>query len=247
MQHKSYGFCGDYPGSDLRKMMWRKMFEKIRHGEWASLQETPFSQHSATTIMARQIDIKPLDDQRIDEWSKEFEDLMFSRLLSGISPCYEWYRRITGHMKTRLRLGGMRYGWLASPDKPQYDRLKDIETNRLIIFQNCHDPRLLADIANFCLLEFVEGDHPARHLPNPDKADNKNYLSSLTNFVSSLTPKSKLDLIPILVREFKATQSLTTLADVAAIAILASAECSWDKANLLVDDESCHTEVRIQT
>jgi hypothetical protein len=240
------GFCGDYPGSDLRKMMRRKMFERIRLGEWPSQRQPAFSRKSVSAIMSRQIDTRSLDDQRISEWSKEFEELMLSRLLGKVNRCYGWYRKITEIMKARLRLGGMRYGWLGSPNKPQYDRLKDIESNRLVVFRRCCDPRLLADVANFCLLEFVEGDHPSRYLPDSNKKGNVKHLNSLTKLISSSTLDKRLDLIPMMVDQFKLSQNLTILVDIAAIAILVSQECDWRTENLPVDDESDHTDIRIQ-
>jgi hypothetical protein len=53
--------------------------------------------------------------------------------------------------------GAFRYGRLNAPGKPDYDRLKSIE-RRLALYRNDRNREHLADIANLCLCEFVEGN-----------------------------------------------------------------------------------------
>lgn len=74
------------------------------------------------------------------KWSPEFESLMRARLIQG----------------------GMRYGFLNAPGKPDYDRITSI-IERAKQYQNEGTLELLVDIANLCLLEFEEGRHSLRH------------------------------------------------------------------------------------
>lgn len=69
------------------------------------------------------------------QWSKEFEKLMRNRLI----------------------LGSMRYGKINAKGKRKYNRIGYAikALKRYLIKKNKED---LVDIANLCLLEFVEGD-----------------------------------------------------------------------------------------
>ena len=100
---------------------------------------------------------EPEPDERIDfeelrktEWAPEFEQLMRNRLL----------------------LGSIRYGKLGAPGKPQYDRIA-ASIKRLRHYEETGNLEMLVDVANFCLLEFVEGRHPNRHLEEPGDAFEK--------------------------------------------------------------------------
>jgi len=219
----SSGQCGDYPGTDVRKLMRRSFLGEI-YG----------------------LDIKEIEEVDVTEWSPRFEFLMKERLLVNLSKDSLLYRRFKGWQKNRLQLGGFRYGFLDSPDKPQYDRLVDIEENRLVVFAKCLDPRLLADVANFCLLEFVEGNSPARHLPDPSLKVNREYVEDLRVKVGSLDLNGKLVLIAKLVKRFRLSQNLAILADIAAIAMLASEHCTDLCNELPIDDESTHTQIRFE-
>ena len=65
-------------------------------------------------------------------------------------------------MRDRLILGGLRYGLLGAPEKPQYNRVADI-VRRSEEYTATGNDELLVDIANLALLEFVEGCHPHKH------------------------------------------------------------------------------------
>jgi hypothetical protein len=64
-------------------------------------------------------------------------------------------------------MGAFRYGLLHAKGKPKWDRMASIRT-RLDMYEESGDIGLLADVANLCLLEFEEGQHPKRHLAKGD-------------------------------------------------------------------------------
>ena len=77
----------------------------------------------------------PLDILRETEWCTEFERLMRNRLI----------------------MGSFRYGCLGEKGKPKWDRVSAI-IKRAEAYRSSGNKEMLVDIANFCLLEFVEGD-----------------------------------------------------------------------------------------
>lgn len=86
-----------------------------------------------------------LEDLEQSEWSPEFECLMRNRLL----------------------MGAYRYGTIGAPGKPRYDHAADCIA-RLSLYQEDGNMEHLVDVANLCLLEFVEGRHPRRHFAAQD-------------------------------------------------------------------------------
>lgn len=89
-----------------------------------------------------------LERLRKSEWSAEFERLM----------------------RDGLVMGAFRYGKLGDPHKPQYNRLEDI-IYRARRYRETGNDELLRDIANLCLIEFVEGTHPNKHFSAADDGD----------------------------------------------------------------------------
>lgn len=89
--------------------------------------------------------IPPLESLQESEWSDEFEQ----------------------YMRNRLIMGGIRYGLLNAPGKPKYDRCTDIK-RRIDLYAKDGNLEHLVDIANICLCEFVEGEHPLRHFAAGD-------------------------------------------------------------------------------
>ena len=81
-----------------------------------------------------------LADLEASEWSPEFERLMRNRLI----------------------MGALRYGKINAPGKTPYARVPSIQ-RRLAAYDRSGNLELLVDVANLCLLEFVEGRHPLRH------------------------------------------------------------------------------------
>lgn len=92
-----------------------------------------------------------LNDLRTSEWSTEFESLMRNRLI----------------------MGALRYGKIGDKNKPKYNRLSAIAKN-ILIYNETGNDEFLVDIANLCLLEFVEGEHPNKHFK---AADDKNHVA----------------------------------------------------------------------
>ena len=91
------------------------------------------------------VSLPSIDELRETEWSPEFEQLMRNRMI----------------------MGAFRYGRLRSESKPVYDRMNSIR-QRLPIYEATGNLEVLVDIANMALLEFVEGEHPNRHLKAVD-------------------------------------------------------------------------------
>lgn len=103
-------------------------------------------------IRKREIALKlenfDLDSLRESEWCKEFEYLMRNRLIQGVP----------------------RYGKLRDKNKPSYNRINSI-VSRLKKYEDTGNLEYLVDIANLCLLEFVEGEHPKRHFKSIDDGE----------------------------------------------------------------------------
>lgn len=74
----------------------------------------------------------------------------------------EWSEEFEEAMRKRMVIGAYRYGKLNDPNKPRYDRTEAIR-KRLALYEATGNLEALVDIANLCLCEFVEGDHPKRH------------------------------------------------------------------------------------
>lgn len=74
----------------------------------------------------------------------------------------EWSPQFERLMRNRLIMGALRYGKLGASGKPNYDRCKSI-LKRLMTYRVTGNQELLVDIANLCLVEFVDGQHPNRH------------------------------------------------------------------------------------
>lgn len=107
-------------------------------------------------------------------------DYLRARLLTraGISLCDESFteilQRVHRHsapfiqlMKNRLHMGHLRYGPLAGESKPHYNHIKAIR-ERLDKWELDGNDEHLVDVANLCLVEFVEGAHPKKHFTASD-------------------------------------------------------------------------------
>ena len=81
-----------------------------------------------------------LEDLQRTEWSPEFERLMRNRMITG----------------------AYRYGRLKENNKPLYDRTASIR-ERLKLYEATGNLEHLVDVANLCLCEFVESNHPNKH------------------------------------------------------------------------------------
>jgi len=244
-RHEFSGCCGDYPGHDLRIFFRRQL---LTIGEPGKAPENFIG-----------IDPMREDDQLRTQWSWEFERLMKERVLFRSGRVSYWSQRFEGIMRSRLRMGGQRYGWLGSPDKSQYDRLKDVH-NRVDRYKKTGDPRHLADVANFALLEFVEGDHYARHLP-----ERNDLLGSalVTHYVRELydaqgiidivlgeillRDDTVLQIIEMLANRFKLSYNLALLADIASLAMIEFINCRTPLHLLPDDDGGKRTDIRIET
>lgn len=89
-----------------------------------------------------------MKDLRESEWSEEFEKLMRNRLI----------------------MGGLRYGRLNAPGKPKFE-LIDSMYKRIAKYQETGNKEYLVDVANICLVEFVEEHHPNAHFESIDDGE----------------------------------------------------------------------------
>jgi hypothetical protein len=74
----------------------------------------------------------------------------------------EWSPKFEELMRNRLVMGAIRYGLLHAAGKPKYDRTDSI-IRRAKLYRETGNLEVLVDIANMCLLEYEEGNHPLRH------------------------------------------------------------------------------------
>lgn len=82
----------------------------------------------------------------------------------------EWCHEFERLCRNRMFMGGLRYGRLGAPGKPQFDRCKDIK-RRVSLYENSGNLEYLVDAANLCQCEFVEGDHPDKHFAAEDDGE----------------------------------------------------------------------------
>lgn len=85
----------------------------------------------------KELDKSLYDELIVSEWSPIFEKLMRSRLI----------------------MGALRYGKINEPNKPIYDRVASMQ-KRLSLYEETGNKECLVDVANLCMLEFVECHHP---------------------------------------------------------------------------------------
>ena len=79
----------------------------------------------------------------------------------------EWNYGFEQLQRNRLVMGAFRYGRLSIPGKPVYDRIS-AAVHRLEEYKMTGNDELLVDVANFMMLEFVEGKHPLKHFASVD-------------------------------------------------------------------------------
>lgn len=72
-------------------------------------------------------------------------------------------------MRHRLIMGGLRYGRIHE-EKPKYDRISSA-ISRLNKYSKTGNLEFLVDVANLCLLEFEEGNHPNKHFNSIDDGE----------------------------------------------------------------------------
>lgn len=87
----------------------------------------------------------PLEELKKTEWSTKFETLMRNRLI----------------------MGALRYGRLKGKGKAKYNRVDSIK-QRMDLYTETGNAEHLVDVANLCLLEFEEPNHPEFHFNSMD-------------------------------------------------------------------------------
>lgn len=80
---------------------------------------------------------------------------------------HTWSYEFEMYQRNRLILGEMRYGRVLMPNRPQFDRVAGM--NKYIKeYQETGNLECLVDVANYCMLEFIEGNHPNKHFSATD-------------------------------------------------------------------------------
>jgi len=81
----------------------------------------------------------------------------------------EWLPEFERLMRNRLVIGAFRYGlnFVNLERKRQYDRVTSM-IRRLEHYRQSGNTEHLVDVANLCMLEFGEGDHPLKHFAATD-------------------------------------------------------------------------------
>jgi hypothetical protein len=90
----------------------------------------------------------------------------------------EWSKEFETYMRNRLIMGAMRYGKIGAKNKPKYDRVASM-IKRLNNFTTTGNKEFLIDVANLCLLEFVECNHPNQHFNSIDDGEHVAILNRL--------------------------------------------------------------------
>ena len=97
----------------------------------------------------------------------------------------EWSLEFEKYMRNRLIVGAYRYGKQGSVNKPDYDYVNSA-IKRLQKYQEDGNTENLVDVANMCLLEFVEGKHPKRHFAPVDDGIHTKEKGELNDFSKTL-------------------------------------------------------------
>ena len=82
----------------------------------------------------------------------------------------EWSVEFETYMRNRLIMGAMRYGRLGAVNKPKYDCVSSM-IKRLNKYKETGNKEFLIDVANICLVEFVECNHPNMHFESIDDGE----------------------------------------------------------------------------
>jgi hypothetical protein len=79
----------------------------------------------------------------------------------------EWSPRFESLQRNRLLMGALRYGPIKQPGKRRYDRVGRMK-ECIAEFEATGNLELLVDVANYCLLEFEDSNHPKAHFEAVD-------------------------------------------------------------------------------
>jgi len=87
-----------------------------------------------------------------------------------INHAAQWSPAFERLMRNRPIVGAYRYGPIGGIGKPPYNRVESC-LKRLAQYQQTGNLELLVDVANLCLLEFVECRHPRKHFHATDDTE----------------------------------------------------------------------------
>jgi len=79
----------------------------------------------------------------------------------------EWSNKFEKLMRNRMVMGAFRYGTIEENRKKKNDRMLSV-LERLSSYELCGNTENLIDIANLCMLEFMDSKHPNAHFESKD-------------------------------------------------------------------------------
>lgn len=78
-----------------------------------------------------------------------------------------WSYEFEHYQRNRLILGALRYGRVLTPGRSKYDRVSGM-FRYIKEYENTGNLECLVDVANYCMLEFLESDHSLKHFAATD-------------------------------------------------------------------------------
>jgi hypothetical protein len=99
-------------------------------------------------------------------WPRE-PDPRFALAALAVS---EWSPRFERCMRNRLLMGAFRYGLIADPGRPDFDRV-EYAHRKLRRYLHTRNLESLIDVANLCLLEFEDGVRRGQPFASIDDTD----------------------------------------------------------------------------
>lgn len=81
-----------------------------------------------------------------------------------------WSWKFEQYMRNRLAMGYFRYGPLNKQEKGKYDLIGSIK-KRIDKYVESGNDELLVDVANLCMVEFINGVHPKKHFSSEDDGE----------------------------------------------------------------------------
>jgi hypothetical protein len=104
-----------------------------------------------------------------DLWGKKQPEVKTPPTLEEIYRT-QWSSEFETLMRNRLAMGYFRYGPLNRQAKGKYDNCGSM-VKRLSLYKSTGNLEHLVDVANLCLVEFLNGNHPNKHFAAQDDSE----------------------------------------------------------------------------
>jgi hypothetical protein len=80
---------------------------------------------------------------------------------------HTWSNEFERYQRNRLLMGELRYGRVLMSNRPQFDRLEGMK-KYIKKYEETGNLECLVDVANYCMLEYLEGNHPNKHFSSTE-------------------------------------------------------------------------------